>query len=239
MANPGIPTTQSHDRNMDDLCHEFNSKIIEAYNVCNSNRVAMAADAVGDNSIKELWNRLSDIHTRINTIRRAANFADQYAKQRGLTYRFDCTADINAATDKIINLPANHLWLTDHRVDFSIIEGALPGGLSEDTNYWVRTVDSPSGTITLSATEGGVSDINLTNGTGKAIMRLNIRPDINTLVTNLDAALDEIEANLTQRASTYGDRTIQAHTYSTRSTTETAALRTDLQAIEDKIDVTP
>ena len=236
MANPGIPTTSSHDRNMDDLLHEFNGKIIEAYNICNSNRTDMAAGAVGDDTIKELWNRLADIHTSINRIRKTSNFADEYAKARGLVYRFNCTDDVNAATEKITNLPANHGFLTDHRVDFSIIEGALPGGLSEETNYWVRTVDAPNGTITLSATEGGASDINLSNGTGKAWMRLNIRPDISSLVTALATALTEIETNLTQRSSTYGSRTTQEHTYSTRDTTATATLRGDLQDIEDLID---
>ena len=59
-----------------------------------------------------------------------------------------------------------------------------------------------------------------------------------SLRTALDAALDEIELNLTQRASTYNRANLE-HDYSTRSTTDTTTLRTKLLDVENLIDTTP
>lgn len=236
MANPGIPTRTSHGLSVTDLGSAASSTFILLHERSANARVAMAAGAVGDDVIRDLWQQLAGHEADLLEYRRASDFHDEYARYRGLAYVFDSTADVNAATDKIINLPVNHKFKTDHRVDFRIIEGALPGGLAEDTNYWLRTIDSPNGTTTLTTTEGGASDINLTNGTGRAEMILNIKPDYASLLTAVDAALDEIELNLTQRAPTY-DRANLDFTYSTRSTVDTATLRTKLSDIEALIDV--
>lgn len=237
MANPGLPTSVSHNLSVENLSRLFDSILIRLSNTANSNRVAMAAGAVGDDAIKSLWDVFAKGEADIDEIRRTPDFQDNYARHRGLAYTFNCTDDVNAANDRIINLPTNHKIKVDHRVDFKIREGALPGGLAEGTNYWVRTIDSANGFITLTTTEGGATDINLTNGTGIAEMIVNIKPDLSALRTDIDQVLDEIELNLTQRGTTY-DRPNWAHTASTRSTVETATLRTLLQDVEDLIDLT-
>lgn len=233
----GIPTSLSHDKAMTALVEEFNAILVNGKRVAETNRTAMAAGAVSDEVIENVWRHFAQAEKRIEEIRKAPDFHDAYARYRGLAYFFNCTDDVNAATDKIINLPVNHKFKTDHRVNFILNDGALTGGLAEDTNYFVRTVDQVNGTITLTATEGGATDINLTNATGTAEMVLNINPDLSNLRTAIDAALDEIELNLTQRAPSY-DRTNVDFTWSTRSTTETGTLRTKLSDIEALIDTT-
>jgi len=237
MANPGIPTSASHDKSMESLLNEFNNILVTLQRTANEQRLAMAAGAVGDDIIKTVWDRFAVAEDRLLQIRRAPDFHDQYARYRGLAYTFNCTDDINAATDKIINLPTNHRFKTDTRVDFIIIEGSLPGGLSENTNYWIRSVDAAGGTVTVTTTEGGGTNINLSNGTGMAEMLLNMKPDLSTLFTEIDEVLDEIELNLGQRATTY-DRANLEHDYSTRSTVDTSTLRDRLLDVENLIDVT-
>jgi len=236
MANPGIPTSSSHDKPMADLLKEFNSILITAERVARENRILMAAGNVDDSVIVGVWKFFANSELRVNEIRRTPDFHDEYARYRGLSFSFNCTDDINAAQDKIINLPTNHKFKTDHRVDFVIAEGVLPGGLAEVTNYFVRTVDAAAGTLTLTTSEGGASDINLTNGIGNAEMVLNIKQDLSAIRTAFDAALDEIELNLTQRAYTY-DRPNVDFTYSSRTTGDTATLRAKLSDIEALIDV--
>jgi len=233
----GIPTSSSHDKAMDQLLTEFNALLVNGKSRAVADRVAMAAGSVSDDVINNLWNVFAFAEYRILEIRRAADFHDAYARHRGLSFSFNCTDDVNAATDLITNLPTNHKFITNHRVDFKLIQGALTGGLSEDTNYFVRTVDAANGTITLTDSEDGVSDVNLTNATGTAEMILNIKPDLATLLTAIDAILDEIELNLTQRGTTY-DRANLAHTYSTRDTTSTATLRSALSDFEALVDTT-
>lgn len=234
----GIPTSVSHDKAMDNLLNEFNSLLVQGEKRARENRIIMAAGVVSDEVIRDIWEFFANAEYRINQIRRTPDFHDEYARHRGLAYSFNCTDDINAALEKIINLPANHKFKTDHRVDFKISEGALPGGLAENTNYFVRTVDAVNGTITLTATEGGGTDINLSNGTGTAEMILNIKPDLANLISSVDAILDEIELSLAQRASTY-DRANLGHTYSTRSTVETATLRAAFATFEGLVDTIP
>lgn len=236
MANPGIPTSASHNGSMETLMSEFNQIVVQLERTSRESRIVMAAGSVSDVVIKNVWDIFANGEDRLLDIRRAPDFHDQYARYRGLTYSFNCTDDINAAQEKITNLPVNHKFKTDHRVDFTIVEGALPGGLSENTNYWVRTVDAVNGTLTLATTEGGGSDINLSNGVGQAIMALNIKPDLSALFTAIDVVLDEIEANLTQRGSTY-DRPNLEHDYSFRTTGDTAALRSDFSDVEALIDI--
>lgn len=237
MANPGLPTSDSHGSSMDSVLNEFNNWLKTLYTTANTRRTEMAAAAVSDAVIKEIWDRFANAEDRLLEIRRTADFHDAYARYRGLSYEFHCTNNVNAATDKITDLPTNHKFKTDHRVDFTTLEGSLPGALAEDTNYWIRTAGAALGTVTLTTEEGGASDINLTNATGRARMNLNIKPDLSALFTAIDAVLDEIELNLAQRATTY-DRPNLEHDYTTRSTVETATLRTKLQDVEDLIDVT-
>lgn len=232
----GIPTSVSHDKAMDGLLNEFNAILVQGEKKARDNRILMAAGSVSDLIIRDVWEFFAKAEYRVLQIRRTPDFHDEYARHRGLAYFFNCTDDVNAATDKIINLPDNHKFKTDHRVDFKITEGALPGGLSENTNYFVRTVDAANGTVTLTATEGGGTDIDLTNGTGTAEMILNIKPDLASLIIALDAILDEIELNLTQRSTTY-DRGNLTHTYLTRAIVDTATLRTKLTDFESLVDV--
>lgn len=236
MANPGIPTSESHDKSVESIMSEFNQILVNLERTARENRIVMAAGSVSDVIVKDIWESYASGEDRLLELRRTPNFHDEYARYRGLTYQFNSTDDINAAQEKITNLPTNHKFKTDHRVDFLIVEGALPGGLSEGTNYWVRTVDAVGGTITLTTTEGGGSDINLSNGVGVAIMNINIKPDLSSLFTAVDAVLDEIEANLPQRASSY-DRPNLEHDYSFRAVGDTAALRSDFSDVEDLIDV--
>jgi len=232
----GIPTQLSHNKPSFDLLKEFNSILVTAERVARENRILMAAGNINDSIISDVWKFFANSENRIDEIRRTPDFQDEYARYRSLSFFFNCTDDVNAAQDKIINLPINHKFKTNHRIDFKLVQGALTGGLSENTNYFVRTVDAAAGTITLTDSEDGVSDINLTNGTGTAEMILNIKPDLAALRTAIDAALDEIEANLVQRAYTY-DRPNVDFTYSTRSSGETSSLQTMLSNIEALIDV--
>ena len=234
----GIPTKTSHGGALDAILREFDVWLLTLYRTANDNRLTMASAAVSDLVIKNIWDIFADGESRINEIRRTPDFHDAYARYRGLSYSFNCTDDVNAATEKIINLPVNHKFKTNHRVDFKLIQGALTGGLAEGTNYFVRTVDTANGTITLTTAEDGATDINLSNAVGTAEMVLNIKPDLVSLRTAIDAALDEIELNLTQRASTYNRANLE-HDYSTRSTTETTTLRSKLLDVENLIDTTP
>lgn len=235
MANPGIPTSKSHDRDVAQLATEFNAILINSERIARENRILMAAGPVSDLIIKTVWEHFASAEDRINEIRRTPDFQDNYARHRGLAYTFNCTDDITGgAQDQIENLPTNHKYKTDMRVDFRLIEGVLPNNLDEGTNYWVRTVNATD--LTLTTTEGGGSNINLTTAVGMAEMLINIKPDLATLRTDIDLALDEIEANLTQRGTTY-DRPNIDHTYSTYSSANTAALRTILSDIEAGIDV--
>lgn len=229
----GLPTIKSHDRAIVDLLGEAASIFVNSENTARLRRIDMAAGTVDDDLIANLWQNFASWKIRLDQIRRAPDFHDEYARYRGLSYTFNCTDDVNAATDKIINLPDNHKFKTDNRVEFRINEGALPGGLSEATNYFIRTVGTTD--VTITTTEGGGADVNLTNGTGQAEMLVNIKPDYASLRTAVDAVLTEIETNLTQRAPTY----VQASadfSYSTRSTVETATLRTKLTDVENLID---
>jgi hypothetical protein len=232
----GIPTSTSHGSAMDSLVTEFNAILVNGERKARESRIAMASGPVSDLLIREVWEHFAYAEFRIEEIRRTSDFHDEYARHRGLSFFFNCTDDVNAATDKIINLPDNHKFKQDHRVDFKLIQGALTGGLSEGVNYFLRTIDSPNGTVTITTTEGGASDINLSNATGTAEMILNIKPDLSPLRTAIGAALTEIETNLTQRATTY-DRENLEHTFSTRTAVETATLRTKLSDIEALIDV--
>ena len=239
MANPGIPTSVSHSKDVAQLMTEFNAILINSERIARENRILMAAGSVSDLTIKNVWEHFAHVEDRINEIRRTPDFQDNYARHRGLAYTFNCLnsgsgGDIQAAQDKILNLPTNHKFKTDTRVDFKLIEGTLPGGLSEGTNVWIRTVAATD--VTLSATEGGASDINLTGNTGMAEMVANIKPDLANLRTNIDLLLDEIELNLTQRGTTY-DRPNITHTYSTYTTANTATLRGLFSDIEADIDV--
>lgn len=236
MTNPGIPTSESHNKSMDSVLSEFNSILVNIERNSRETREAMAEGSVSDLVIKNSWDIFANAEDRILDIRRTPDFHDAYAKYRGLSYKFNCTDDINAAQEKITNLPANHKFKTDHRVDFIIVEGSLPSGLSEGTNYWVRTVDAANGTVTLATTEGGGSNINLSNATGMAVMNLNIKPDLAALITAIDVVLDEIEANLVQRATTY-NRSILSHTHLGRTIGETANVRSDYSDIETLIDI--
>lgn len=229
----GIPTSVSHDKAMADLLDEANALFVNSERVARENRVLMAAGTVSDEVIENVWRFFARTEKRLNEIRTAPDFHDEYARYRGLAYSFDSTADVNAATDAIINLPDNHKFKLDNRIEFRILEGALPGGLSEGTNYFGRTVGTT--TLTLSATESGGSNVNLTNGTGRAEMLVNIKPDYASLRTAVDAVLDEIELNLTQRAPTY-DRANVDFTFSTRTIAQTATLRTKLTDVENLID---
>jgi len=230
----GIPTSVSHDKAIIELLGEFNHLLVQSERIARENRIAMAAGAVSDLVIKNVWDWFANAEFRIDEIRRTPDFHDEYARYRGLAYTFNCTDDISAANDRVLNLPANHRFKTDHRVEFILNEGALPSPLAENTNYFVRTVLNQA--LTLTTTESGGTDINLLNGVGTAEMVLNIKPDLGSLRTNIDLVLDEIELNLTQRATTY-DRLNVEHTYSTRSSVETATLQTRLQDVEDLIDV--
>lgn len=232
----GIPTSTSHGKPMIDLLGEFNGLLVTLERVARENRILMAASSVSDEIIKTVWERFAYCESRLLEIRRTPDFHDEYARFRGLSYAFNCTDDVNAATDKIINLPVNHRFKTNHRVDFKINEGALPGALAEGTNYFIRTVDTANGTVTLTTVEDGTTDFDLTNATGNAEMILNIKPDLSTLITAVDDVLDEIEVNLAQRAPTY-DRPNLSYTFSTRTTVETASLRTKLSTVEGLIDV--
>lgn len=236
MAEVGIPTSKSRGNNITQLLDQFNAILEGLEDECRTKRILMAAGAVEDDVVYSLWITLAMAEANINTIRKTPDFHDSYARYRGLSYAFHCTNDINAATDKVINLPVNHLFVTNDPVDFVIREGSLPGGLSEDTNYFVRTVDAANGTLTLTTALDGATDINLTNGTGTAEMILNIKPNLASLRTAIDVALDEIELNLAIRAATY-DRANLDLTYSTRSTVDTTTLQSDLQDIENLIDV--
>jgi hypothetical protein len=73
-----------------------------------------------------------------------------------------CTAD--AGTD-VITVGATHNLAVNDKVRFSNSGGALPGGISADTTYFVKTV--PTGTtLTISATLGGAT-LDITSvGTG-------------------------------------------------------------------------
>lgn len=230
----GIPTSKSHDRAIDALLNEFNAILVNGERVARETRIAMAAGAVTDLVIRDMWDKFARHEDRINQIRRIPDFHDQYARFRGLSYNFNSTDDVQAALDQIRNLPDNHKFKTDHRVDFKINEGSLPGGLAENTNYFVRTISSNA--LTLTTSEGGGSDIDLTNGVGTAEMLLNIKPDLGALRTSLGDIITEIETNLIQRSTTY-DRPNLEHIYSTRSSGETAALQADLATFEALIDV--
>jgi hypothetical protein len=236
MTNPGIPTTSSHSNAVAALISEANALLINGERLARVSRIDMAAGSVDDIVIKDVWDFFSRMESRLLEIRTASDFHDEYARDRGLAYAFNCTDDINASTEKIINLPANHKFKTDHRVEFILIQGSLTSGLSEGTNYWVRTVDKPNGTITLTTTEGGGSDINLSNATGTAEMIVNIKPDYSSILTAVDAILDEVEANLALRLFAY-DRANLDYTYSTRTTGNTATLRTKFSDLEALIDV--
>ena len=234
----GIPTSVSHDKAMDTLLNEFNSLLVQGELKARTNRIAMAAGEVGDDAIKDLWKIFADTEYRIGEIRRTPDFHDAYARFRGLSYSFDCTDDVNAATDKIQNLPTNHKFKTNHPVDFKINEGVLTGGLAENTNYYVRTVDAVNGTITLTTTEDGVADISLTNAIGNAEIILNIKPDLAALLTAIDAILDEIELSLAIRAQTF-DRANLVTVFSTRTIIETTTLQAKFSDFEALVDVVP
>lgn len=236
MANPGIPTRKSHDRAIAQLLDEADSLFILAAELSAAVRIEMAAGPVGDDRVSHLWQSCAEWKIRLNEFRRAPDFHDEYARYRGLSYTFDSTDDVNAAgaQEKIINLPDFHRFKADHRVEFRIIEGALAGGLSEGVNVWV--FEPLQTALSLTAAEGGAGGkINLSNAVGRAEMLVNIRPDYASLRTAVDDVLTEIETNLTQRAPVY-DQANADFTYSTRSSVETAALRTDLAAVEALID---
>jgi len=233
MTNPGIPTNASHP-SLQDVLVQAAALFEQCELVAGAKRTEMAAGAVGDDVVNETWVFFASAEAQLKDFRKNANFHDAYARFKGLSYRFNCTDDVNAGNDRIINLPDNHKFKADHRVEFIIQNGALPTNLSEGTNYWVR--DLQLNALGVTTSEGGASNVNLTNATGTAEMLVNIRPDYNQLLTAVDAVLDEIELNLTQRAPSY-DRANLGFTYSTRSTVETATLRTKLQDVENLIDI--
>lgn len=234
MANPGIPTRKSHDRALTALMDEADSVFIIMEELSSAVRAEMIAGAVGDDRISHLWQSFAEWKSRLNEFRRAPDFHDAYARYRGLAYTFDCTDNVNAATDKITGLPDFHRFKVDHRIEFRIIEGVLPTNLSEGTAYWGRNPGQND--VELFSAEGGGTIINLTNAVGRAEMLVNIRPDYGSLRTAVDAVLTEVETNLTQRAPTY-DQANADFTYSTRSSIETANLQSDLADVVALIDV--
>lgn len=73
-------------------------------------------------------------------------------------------SSVNTATDTITTSAAHNL-LVDAKINFTNTGGALPGGLSAGTNYWVLTV--PTGTtFTLSTSSGGPTKDLTSGGSG-------------------------------------------------------------------------
>lgn len=235
MAVRGIPTTAARGgrKDMNEILREFDAILINLNSMASQNRAAMIAGDVGDDVIANVWLSLAQAKKRIEEIRKMPDFQDEYARFMGLAYTFDCSDDVNAATDVIRNLPDNHPFVKNDPVDFLLIDGALTGGLSVGVNYFVRTVDV--NTITLTDALDGISDINLSNAVGSAQMIVNIKPNLAALRSGIDVALTQIQENLAQRAYGYDQPNVD-FTYSTRSTLDTGTLQDDLLDIVNLID---
>jgi hypothetical protein len=236
MVNPGAPTSISHGKSVPALLDEINSIFVNGERTARTNRIAMAAGPVSDEVIRVVWHHFANAEVRLTDIATAPDLRDDYAKHRGLYYEFNSSTNIDAGNDTITGLPANHKFKTDHRLKLKLIDGTLPGGLTETDHFWGRTIGST--TMTVSATEGGGSDVDLTTGSGTAAIYVNIKQEYQAILVAMDAILDEIEANLEIRGTTF-DRPNLEEDYSTRSTADTATLRTKFSDLEALIDIIP
>ena len=233
MANPGIPTSLSHGKAIPEILAEINGILVNGERVARLNRIDMAAGPVSDEVIRTVWHHFADAESRLTDIATSPDLRDDYAQYRGLYYEFNCDTNINATNDTITGLPNGHKFKTDHRLKFKLIDGTLPGGITETAHFWGRTIGTT--TMTISATEGGASDVDLTAGSGTAAVYVNIKQEYQSILVAIDAILDEIEANLAIRGTTYNRANLRED-YSTRDSTATATLRTKLSDFEALID---
>lgn len=236
MVNPGAPTSLSHGKAIDDILTEVNSIFVNSERLARETRLDMVAGPVSDEVVRVVWHHFANAESRLTDIATYPDLRDDYANYRGLYYEFNCNTNINATNDTITGLPSGHKFKTDHRLKFKLIDGTLPGGLSETSHFWGRTIGNT--TITVAATEGGASDVDLTTGSGTAAMYVNIKQEYQAILVAIDAILDEIEANLGIRQTTF-NRPILREDYSTRSPAETATLRTKFSDLEALIDIIP
>ena len=169
-------------------------------------------------------------------------FQNFYANQlfQRLSYE---PGDANLTTDRV-SLDGNTFPL-DAKVEWQGT-GTPPAPLTKGTNYWVK--DKQGQGISFSATLGGAKIDLTTQGTGSTFVSLRVGADFNTLITEVEAVIDEIIAMVPVTTTTLELRNVKFDKGLISSTNglqqmvltpaQTATLRTKLQAVTDAIGVT-
>ena len=184
---------------------------------------------------------LSGVWRTVTAARALPGFTPEYLSAAGLWFEFG-PAEVLLPGDRLV-IGENEFAVSD-RVRMQQRD-TLPTPFAEATDYWVNTKPTAQA-ITLRATSGGSADIDITaKGSGLNIIRYAVNVDLNTLETALEAAIDQIIADVPTAAggeilSRSFDKTLASGTNGTAdevmTPAQTADIRTDLAAIQNAIE---
>lgn len=208
--------------------------------------------AAGDTAIREIIDRIYKPFTRstasggfwntIQDLSAGAHFKNFYSAQLSKRISFDPIDDVNLANNQI-TLDGNKLDI-DEKI---VIEGpgTPPGGLVKGTNYWVKAKVGQQ--ITFAATLGGAEiDLVAPKGSGLCFVDARLAADFTTLITALEAVIDEIIVEVPVAAITLEllfvtfDKALASSVdglaEKVLTSVQTATLQTKLQDVVDAID---
>ena len=238
-----VPTTLSEGQKLSDLVNQGANLMASIRLQCVSWKASMAAGPVNAEIIEQIASYMAGNLPKLQAMTRKQGFDTTYAVNVGPAYQID-NSDVNIGTDRITGMDDHTFAVGDQIIfPFSMVEGALPTGLSVDTQYWV--IAAPPANVQLSATQGGGA-INITAaGSGTAWMLYNINPVwgaitnpttglIFDIQTELEA-MDKVDGSGWHQARKIDDTQEDGYSHNTYSSAETATLQTKLQDLIDAI----
>jgi len=236
-----VPTTLSEGQKLSDLVAQGASLMASMRAQCVAWKADMVAGAVNAEVIEEIANYMAINLPKLQAMTRKQGFDDAYARNVGPAYEIDL-ANVNTSTDRFTSLD-DHTFAVDDQVIFRLVDGTMPGGVSADTNLWIKL--APATNVQLSATKGGAA-LNITStGSGRAWLLYNVNPvwgaitnpttgSIVAIQTELEA-MDKVDASGWHQARKIDDTAADGYTHNTYSSVETGTLQTKLQDLVDDI----
>lgn len=238
-----VPTTLSEGQKLSDLVTQGANLMASIRSQSVAWKADMVAGAVNAEVIERIASYMADVLPKLQDMTRKQGFDDAYARNVGPAFLIDNT-DVNTGTDRLTGMD-DHTFTVDDRVIWParFVDGALPTGFSEGTNYWV--VSAPASTLQLSTTKSGAAVDITVAGTGTSELLYNINP-VWGAITNPSTgsifdiqveleAMDKVDASGWHQARKIDDTQPDGYSHNTYSSAETATLQTQLQALIDDI----
>lgn len=238
----GLPNTASQTDTIDSDVKRLNTTLVQVRRISVNQKAALAAGPVSiDTIVSAIYVPfVSDFWPTITELKGKPQVLDRYYEQIGRRILVD-PDDTNLTTDRVV-LDGNRFAVSDPvQLQGS---GTPPTGLVKGTNYFV--FDKQGDGVSFKATLGG-GKIDLTGaGSGAVWVEYRAIPDLNTLETALEAAIDEIitlipvtTTTLEIRSQKFDKALAQGTTgleEVTQTAVQTATLQTKLQDTTDTID---